>query len=84
MSSALSGGRRYGAGDSSGEIPEGHPVRFREISRDLLGRTLVQAVVFYGDRDFAALQLVWPDRDGNFSSEEGAPAWLGERQALVA
>jgi hypothetical protein len=73
----------YGEGDTSNDILEGFSVRFREIPQDLLAANLVQVAVFYGDRSFNALQLVWPDRDGNFPGEEGAPAWLTDRQALA-
>lgn len=71
-----------GDGDASGDIIEGFDVPFRLIPQDLLISSLVQAPVFYGDRPFAALQLMWPDRDGNFPGEKYAPSWLSDRQAL--
>jgi hypothetical protein len=78
----LAEGVTYGDGDTSGDILEGFDVQFREIPQDLLISSLAQASVFYGDRPFAALQLVWPDRDGNFPGGKYAPAWLSDRQAL--
>ncbi|MEQ4719501.1 DUF4262 domain-containing protein [Nonomuraea sp. B19D2] len=79
----LAEGLAYGDGDTSGDILEGFSVQFRAISQDLLNANLVQASVFYGERSFSALQLVWPDRDGNFPGEERAPAWLSDRQTLL-
>jgi hypothetical protein len=79
----IAGGRAYEDGDLSDDILDGFPVRYRLISRGLLVANLVQAVVFYGDRVFDALQLLWPDRDGNYPGKENAPAWLTDRQTLV-
>jgi hypothetical protein len=79
----LAEGHTYGEGDTSGDILEGFSVRFRGISQDLLNANLVQAAVFYGDRAVTALQLVWPDRDGNYPGDESAPDWLNDRQALT-
>jgi len=79
----LADGGRYRDGDASDEILEGFNVRFRAISQDVLISKLVQASVFYGERSFDALQLLWPDRDGKFPGEEDAPAWLSDRQALL-
>ncbi|MCS0639221.1 DUF4262 domain-containing protein [Streptomyces sp. LP05-1] len=79
----LADGGTYRDGDASGEILEGFNVQFRAISQDVLISNLVQASVFYGERSFDALQLLWPDRDGNFPDEEDAPAWLSDRQALL-
>ncbi|MBT0768251.1 DUF4262 domain-containing protein [Kineosporia sp. J2-2] len=78
----LAEGITYGDGDVSGDILQGLDVQFRAIPQDLLSSVLAQASEFYGGRSFTALQLVWPDRDGNFPGEEHAPVWLGERQAL--
>ncbi|QKG24628.1 DUF4262 domain-containing protein [Actinomadura verrucosospora] len=78
----LAEGIAYGDGDRSGDILEGFDVQFRAAPRDLLISHLVQASAFYGEKQFAALQLVWPDRDGNFPGGERAPAWLSDRQAL--
>ncbi|WP_405642589.1 DUF4262 domain-containing protein [Streptomyces uncialis] len=78
----LAEGCAYGEGDASSEILEGLSVQFRVIPEDLLKASLMQAVVFYGERTFSAVRLVWPDRDGNFPGEESAPAWLSDRQAL--
>ncbi|WP_159053425.1 DUF4262 domain-containing protein [Streptomyces regalis] len=79
----LAEGHTYGEGDVSGDILEGFSVRFRGVSRDLVNANLVQAEAFYGDRAFAVLQLLWPDRDGDYPCEESAPGWLNDRQALT-
>ncbi|MFH9073552.1 DUF4262 domain-containing protein [Streptomyces alboflavus] len=78
----LAEGNAYGDGDTSGDILEGFDVQFRAIPQGLLTSSLAQASVFYGERPFSALQLVWPDGDGNFPGGEYAPAWLSDRQAL--
>ncbi|WP_327106321.1 DUF4262 domain-containing protein [Nonomuraea glycinis] len=78
----LAGGHAYRDGDISSDILEGFNVQFRAISQGLLIANLAQASVFYGKKPFGALQLFWPDSDGNFPGEEGAPAWLSDRQAL--
>ncbi|MEW2355395.1 DUF4262 domain-containing protein [Spirillospora sp. NPDC029432] len=78
----LAEGITYGDGDTSGDVLEGFNVQFRAIPKDLMTSSLVQASVFYREREFAALQLVWPDRGGNFPGGEYAPAWLSDRQML--
>ncbi|WP_432039489.1 DUF4262 domain-containing protein [Streptomyces cucumeris] len=84
VQTVLAEGREHGDGDISGENLEGSRVQFRAVPQDLLVANLVQASTFYGETPFVALQLVWPDRDGNFPGEGNAPAWLSDRQALSA
>ncbi|MFI6393124.1 DUF4262 domain-containing protein [Nonomuraea sp. NPDC050540] len=79
---ALTEGVVYSAGDTSDRILEGVGVQFRAIPQDLLLSALAQASAFYAGEAFSALQLVWPDKDGNFPGE-GAPAWLNDRQAIL-
>lgn len=78
----LTEGVSYRDGDTSGDILDGFDVQFRAIPQDILISNLIQASVFYGEESFDALQLVWPDRDGNFPGGDDAPAWLSDRQAL--
>lgn len=78
----LAEGIAYGDGDTSGDILEGFDVQFWTIPQDILISNLAQAALFYGEKSFTALQLFWPDRDGNLPGGEHAPAWLSDRQAL--
>ena len=74
---------RYTVGSVSDEILDGFSVRFDDVPSTLAAKNLVQAFVFNsGEAD--VLQLVWPDRDGNFPGDDGAPDWLKERQELPA
>ncbi|GLW13207.1 hypothetical protein Misp01_83350 [Microtetraspora sp. NBRC 13810] len=78
----LENGAVFSDGDVSDEVLEAFKVRFRVVPVDLLPGSLGQAVEFYGGRNFEAVQLYWPDRDGNFPGDEDASAWLNERQSL--
>ncbi|MFJ4772472.1 DUF4262 domain-containing protein [Streptomyces uncialis] len=82
VKAVLAEGLSCADGDESGEILEGLSVQFRAVPEDQLIANLAQASAFYGERHFAALQMFWPDREGNFPGEGNAPAWLSERQAL--
>ncbi|MEU3093855.1 DUF4262 domain-containing protein [Streptomyces sp. NPDC006967] len=79
----LAEGSRYGDGETSTEILDGCAVKFRAIRPDLAAANLVQAEVFNRGSKFEAVQLMWPDKFGNYPDSQGAPAWLGERQALA-
>jgi hypothetical protein len=72
----------FSDGDVSDGVLEAFAVRFRAVPADFLSDVLGQAVVFYGCQNFEALQLCWPDKDGNFPGDDDAPAWLNERQFL--
>ncbi|MFJ7899112.1 DUF4262 domain-containing protein [Streptomyces sp. NPDC096198] len=78
----LAEGVAYGDGDTSEDIVEGFCVQFRMIPQGISISNLAQASGFYGEKSFVALQMVWPDRDGNLPGGEQAPAWLSDRQAL--
>lgn len=72
----------FSDGDVSDEVLEAFAVRFKELPVNSLSESLVQAVEFYGGQNFEALQLCWPDKDGNFPGDKDAPEWLNERQLL--
>ncbi|GAA3867459.1 hypothetical protein GCM10023084_20690 [Streptomyces lacrimifluminis] len=78
----LESGATFSDGDVSDDVLEAFAVRFMAVSVDSLSDILTQAVEFYGGRNFEALQLCWPDKDGNFPGDEDAPAWLNDRQRL--
>lgn len=79
---ALDEGVTYGDGDVSDGILEGLSTCFQSVSLELVNSNLVQALNFYGDPSPNALQLLWPDRQGKFPGEDGAPSWLDARQSL--
>ncbi|MFJ9359380.1 DUF4262 domain-containing protein [Streptomyces mirabilis] len=78
----LESGTTFSDGDVSDDVLEAFAVRFRAVPADSLFGILAQAFEFYGGQNFEALQLCWPDKDGNFPGDEDAPAWLNERQYL--
>ncbi|MEU6352233.1 DUF4262 domain-containing protein [Streptomyces sp. NPDC047072] len=78
----LAEGVRYQDGSSSDEILNGFPVRFQRVPEELSSVNLVQASNFYAGKIPSALQLIWPDRDGNYPGGPGTPTWLNDRQAL--
>lgn len=80
----LESGASFSDGDVSDDVLEAFSVRFMAVSEDFLSNTLTQATEFYGGQNFEALQLYWPDGDGNFPGDKNAPSWLNERQRLRA
>lgn len=50
---------------------EGFQVRFLPVLREHLVDHLTYAAAFYGDDDFPALQMVWPDPKGLFPYQPG-------------
>lgn len=70
------GGRiRTGAGYRNGDIVsdllETYPCSFRKVDPSHYKATFSWACLFYGNSNFPALQLFWPDRQSRFPWESG-------------
>ena len=55
--------------EAGGEYPDlatGYPVTFVEVPASRYSQHLGWALWFYGEKSFPVLQMVWPDRSGNF------------------
>jgi Domain of unknown function (DUF4262) len=64
-------GARFLPGDSSDELLEAYTCAFRPVSRAQLRDHMTYTQWFYGDDEVPAVQLVWPDRNGNLPWDEG-------------
>ncbi|MCX4578061.1 DUF4262 domain-containing protein [Streptomyces sp. NBC_01571] len=78
---SVESGARYASGSVSDEILNGFSVRFEDVSSVLAEENLVQAFVF-NSGEVEVLQMVWPEKNGKFPGDDGAPSWLEERQKL--
>ena len=58
-------GTKYSAGDRTNDLIEGYTCIFREVNPVHYAETFTWAMWFYGNRNFPALQLVWPDKHSN-------------------
>ena len=74
-------GARLAPGDESDEVLEGYPVRFGAVSAEQRLELLTYAEWLYGGREFAAVQLVLPDRAGRMPDD---PGYDGYAQPLLA
>lgn len=79
---AVKGGRRINSGDRSREFLQRYECTFVSFPRYLYADHLGYAQRFYGGDDFPALQCVWPDREGRYPWEPGAPAELKREQPV--
>lgn len=76
-------GKRFTRGDRSAEVLEGYDVAFIAVDRAHYDEWLGYAVWFHRGEGFAALQVVWPNRQGKFPWDEGAEAAFVRRQTLL-
>ncbi|MBW2315549.1 MAG: DUF4262 domain-containing protein [Deltaproteobacteria bacterium] len=77
-------GRRFEAGQGYDGILSGMRCEFREVHLANYGDFLGYAGWYYEGAPFPALQCVWPDPEGRFPWEDGAPAELLEWQPDLA
>jgi len=72
-------GRRLAPGDVLEHVLAGVPVAIEQVADDALGETVTWSGWFHR-RKPKALAIVWPDRDGVFAWQPGAPEVLEELQ----
>lgn len=72
-------GRRLGPGDVLENVLAGVPVALEEVAETALGDTVSWSGWFHRRRP-EALAMVWPDRNGVFPWQPGAPDVLNELQ----
>lgn len=71
-------GRRLAPGEALEDVLAGVPVAVEQVSDAALGETVTWSGWFHR-RTPEALAIVWPDRNGVFDWQPGAPASLRER-----
>jgi hypothetical protein len=76
-------GARFAPGQVSDELLNGYDVVFRPVDPRWHEEFFGQAIDFYAEAGFTALQCVWPDRAGLFPWQPGFDSRLVERQPLL-
>jgi hypothetical protein len=79
---AVRDGARFEDGSVSNDIIEGNGCAFRTMVKRAYRDFLGYALWFYDGDDFPVLQLVLPDRQGNFPWEQGASEGIRALPAL--
>ena len=77
---AIESGTRFAHGSESDEILEGYPVRFHRVSPDWAEHLLTYTSWVRRRRPFEAVQLVLPDRERRWPSDEG---YSGPPQPII-
>src|ERR1051326_978968 len=78
-------GRFFKAGDISEQIFAGYPGAFIDVSRAFYPYYLGTAIWFYRsiNNGFPVMQIVWPDKNGKFTWQEGYDVHYNARQPLL-
>lgn len=64
-------GQKYEEGQEYGDFLEGYPCVFRRVNPSRYDGLLNFTIWYYEGSHFPVLQLVWPDKAGLFSWDEG-------------
>jgi hypothetical protein len=72
--SRIANGRQFGAGEISNEVidgPDGAEAKVKFVQTSLHCRMhyMCQAYYHHNENDFQALQMLWPDTNGNFPGD---------------
>ena len=78
------GGQRFEDGGVYPDILEGFDVCFRQVPPARYPEYLGYGRWFYKGDDFPVLQCVWPDRQGRFPWDPGAPEGFRARQPVLS
>jgi hypothetical protein len=62
----IKNGKQFVHGDTAMGLFADYPCSFRHVNPLQYRRTLSWAMWFYGDANFPALQLFWPDKQNHF------------------
>ena len=76
----VSDGVRYKSGDNARDLAEGRTCTFRDVNPVVYSETFTWAVWFYGNQEFPALQLFWPDKQDRFPWDPKFDEHLRHRQ----
>jgi hypothetical protein len=80
----LKQGSPFEAGQVRSDVLTRHRLAVLEVDRSFYSAYLGSAIGFYGDTDFPALQLVWPDRGDHFPWEPAHdPSYAGSQLVLT-
>lgn len=74
---------RFLAGSEHRDLLAGYPVRVLEVPPVLHGSYLGQALWAYDGEPFAAVQLVWPDKQGRWPWSDGVREGFRRLQPLL-
>jgi hypothetical protein len=74
------GGAKYSAGDETSDLLKGYTCAFRTVNPLQYRKTLTWALWFYGNANFPALQLFWPDKLNRFPWDPDFREQLRDRQ----
>lgn len=77
-------GARFTAGTRHDGLLHGYPVRFVEVPKEVYADYLGFATWAYEGGDFAAVQLVWPDKQGRWPWDETARIGFRRAQPVIA
>lgn len=80
---AVANGAAFADGMTSGDFLEGYDVTFRALPPALRSTHFAWADRFYGDSEFAVLQVVYPDRKGRWPWDAAAAADFRKGQPLL-
>jgi hypothetical protein len=80
---AMKAGKRILPDKGYSDFLDGYDCVFRSVKRSRYEEYLGYANWFYKGRDFPALQLFWPDRNGYYPWEEGFSKTLIDLQPLL-
>ena len=84
LADQLRKGRKYAAGEICDDLVEGYRVTFRIVPHAKYREHLGWAAGFNERPDFPALQLIYPDRQGQWPWDEGASAAFRHQQLVLA
>jgi len=71
-------------GEDHLQIVGSFAVRLEALPEPVAGSYLREAAEYYGDRHFRALQVLWPDEEGRFPTEESCSEQLRLRQVVLS
>ena len=77
-------GRKFLADSKHDGLLQHYPARFFAVPKSAYAEFLGVAVWAYEGDDFAAVQLVWPDKQGRWPWEAGVRDVFRERQPVLA
>ncbi|MCU1244707.1 MAG: hypothetical protein JWN02_617 [Acidobacteria bacterium] len=83
VAESVSEGKSFEANTIHADILARHDVAFVAVSREFFEDYVRPAVGFYGNDEFPALQLVWPDRAGKFPWDDEIDAQVAAMQPVL-
>ena len=79
----IRGGEKFPDGSEDHEILNGYPLVFRAVDRVWYRWIFGYAIWFYGNHEFPAAQVLWPDKTGRFPWDTGCAPDIARLQPLL-